>query len=128
MIIIPFWIIYATESFNPKKAPGADGFTADICRQVIVKDPELFLSLANKCLTMGLFPALWKEASVVVLRKPGKDDYRNPKSYGPIGLLPVMGKIVEKMIVGRLKWHLIPKMSPRQYGFMPQKSTEDPLL
>ncbi|KAA5586832.1 reverse transcriptase family protein, partial [Pseudomonas aeruginosa] len=49
------------------------------------------------------------------------------KSYRPIGLLPVMGKILEKMMVNRIKWHVLPRMSTRQYGFMPQRSTEDSL-
>ncbi|XP_049883069.1 uncharacterized protein LOC126378732 [Pectinophora gossypiella] len=115
------------ESFNPKKAPGADGFTADICSRAISCDPGLFLSLVNKCLELEHFPTIWKKATVVVLRKPGKDNYRNPKAYRPIGLLPVMGKIFEKLLVGRLKWHILPRISTRQYGFMPQKSTEDSL-
>lgn len=55
------------------------------------------------------------------------DNYSDPKSYRPIGLLSVMGKILEKMIICRLKWHLILRISTRQYGFMPQKSTEDSL-
>ncbi|KAA5578491.1 reverse transcriptase family protein, partial [Acinetobacter baumannii] len=38
-----------------------------------------------------------------------------------------LGKIYEKMLVSRLKFHLLPKMSTRQYGFMPQRSTEDSL-
>ncbi|XP_037293087.1 uncharacterized protein LOC119188929 [Manduca sexta] len=38
-----------------------------------------------------------------------------------------MGKILEKMLVGRLKWHILPRMSHRQYGFMPQRGTEDSL-
>ncbi|XP_049874511.1 uncharacterized protein LOC126372706 [Pectinophora gossypiella] len=117
----------AVESFNPKKAPGADGFTADICSRAISCDPGLFLSLVNKCLELEHFPTIWKKATVVVLRKPGKDNYRIPKAYRPIGLLPVMGKIFEKLIVGRLKWHILPRISTRQYGFMPQKSTEDSL-
>lgn len=117
----------AVGSFNPKKAPGLDGFTADICSQAIGSDPETFLALANRCLALSHFPIIWKEATVVVLRKPGKEDYTNPKSYRPIGLLPVLGKVLEKMVIGRMKWHLIPKMSTRQYGFMPKKSTEDSL-
>jgi hypothetical protein len=41
--------------------------------------------------------------------------------------IPVIGKILEKMLVGRIKWHVVPGISPRQYGFMPQRSTEDAL-
>ncbi|KAL0894322.1 hypothetical protein ABMA27_012948 [Loxostege sticticalis] len=117
----------AIGSFNPKKAPGEDGFTADICSRAILQDPDAFLALYNRCLLEGYFPNIWKKATVVVLRKPGKDDYTNPKAYRPIGLLPVLGKVLEKMLIARVKWHLIPRISTRQYGFMPQKSTEDAL-
>lgn len=120
-------LMAAVESFNPKKAPGSDGLTADICKRAIYQDPGIFLSLANRCLELGHFPNSWKEATVVILRKPGKESYTDPKSYRPIGLLPVMGKILEKMVVARIKWHILPRLSSRQYGFMPQRSTEDSL-
>lgn len=114
-------------SFNSKKAPGSDGLISDICRHVITQAPELYLALANKCLEHSHFPNAWKKATVVVLRKPGKESYTVPKSYRPIGLLPVLGKVFEKIIVNRLKWHILPKLCTRQYGFVPQKSTEDVL-
>ncbi|CAK1589381.1 unnamed protein product [Parnassius mnemosyne] len=117
----------AYRSFNPKKAPGADGFTADICLHAIESNPELFLAFLNKCLTLQHFPKTWKIATVIVLKKPGKVDYTMPKAYRPIGLLPILGKIFEKMLVNRLKFHLLPRISTRQYGFMPQRSTEDAL-
>ncbi|CAK1546868.1 unnamed protein product [Leptosia nina] len=116
------------ESFNPKKAPGLDGLTFDICRAAIFVAPHIFLALINKCLEIGFFPTIWKEATVVVLRKPGRADYTTPKSYRPIGLLPVMGKIMEKMFVKRANWYIMPRMSARQYGFMPQRGTEDALF
>ncbi|KAJ2939998.1 hypothetical protein O0L34_g14030 [Tuta absoluta] len=117
----------ALDSFNPKKAPGSDGFTSDICSNVIKSDPKFFLAILNKCLDLNYFPAIWKKATVIVLRKPGKDTYTNPKSYRPIGLLPVMGKIYEKMLVARLKYYLLPRLNSNQFGFMPQKSCEDAL-
>ncbi|GBP90787.1 Putative 115 kDa protein in type-1 retrotransposable element R1DM [Eumeta japonica] len=43
-------------AFNPKKAPGIDGFTSDICQAAILRDPGLFLAVANKCLRLGYFP------------------------------------------------------------------------
>ncbi|CAK1579826.1 unnamed protein product [Parnassius mnemosyne] len=120
-------LMWSVSSFNPKKAPGNDGLTADICEAAIAADPKLFLAIANKCLSLAYFPKKWKEAVVVVLRKPGKESYTHPKSYRPIGLLPVLGKIYEKMLIQRIKWHIVPKISRTQYGFMPQRSTEDSL-
>ncbi|GBP97791.1 Putative 115 kDa protein in type-1 retrotransposable element R1DM [Eumeta japonica] len=117
----------ALKAFNPKKAPGIDGFTSDICQAAILRDLGLFLAMANKCLQLGYFPRAWKVATIKVIPKPGKDDYSRPKSYRPIGLLPVMGKTVERMLVWRIQWHIMPKLQTRQYGFMPQRGTEDSL-
>lgn len=118
---------WAALSFNPKKAPGLDGLTADICSAAITLDSEMFLGLMNKCLGLCYYPTIWKEAVVVVLRKMGKEDYTHPKSYRPIGLLPVLGKILEKMLMRRMRWHISPGMSAQQYGFTPQRGTEDAL-
>lgn len=115
------------QSFNPKKAPGPDGFTANICAEAISKSEDIFLGIANKCLELSCFPSPWKKAAVVVLRKPGREDYTQAKSYRPIGLLSVLGKILEKMMTKRINWHILPKANPRQYGFVPQRCTEDSL-
>ncbi|XP_063823084.1 uncharacterized protein LOC135073021 [Ostrinia nubilalis] len=112
---------------NPKKAPGPDGFTSDICANAINASRGVFMAIANKCLELSHFPLSWKAAHVVILRKPGKGDYTHPKSYRPIGLLSVLGKTVEKLMVGRLQWHILPTLSQKQYGFMPQRGTEDAL-
>ncbi|CAH2090333.1 unnamed protein product [Euphydryas editha] len=86
----------ASRSFILKKAPGADGVTADICLHAVEYDPDLFLYLLNKHLHH--FPTPWKETTVVFLWKPGKATYTNPRSYRPIGLLSVLGKILEKSL------------------------------
>ncbi|XP_047993599.1 uncharacterized protein LOC125232032 [Leguminivora glycinivorella] len=111
---------------NPKKAPGEDGITADIAQE-IAKSTPLLLDLYNKCLRSLYFPKAWKRAYIRVILKPGKDAYDTPKAYRPIGLLPVLGKILEKIIVRRLTWEIQngKGMNPRQYGFVPQRSTED---
>lgn len=121
------WMVI--DNISAKKAPGSDGFTADICTRAIMAAQKVFLELLNRCLTLSCFPRIWKTATIRILRKPGKEDYTAPKSYRPIGLLPVFGKILEKMFVNRLLWQLgnEGKIVPRQYGFMPQVSTEDAL-
>jgi hypothetical protein len=66
---------------------------------------------------------------VVVIPKPGKDDYANVSSYQPIGLLSVFGKVLEKLFINRDSRKLQTKhlLSEYQYGFTSQKSTEDAL-
>ncbi|GBP90792.1 Retrovirus-related Pol polyprotein from type-1 retrotransposable element R1 [Eumeta japonica] len=70
----------ALKAFHPRKAPGIDGFTSDICQAAIFRDLGVFLAMANKCLELGYFPRAWKVAAIKVIPKPGKDDYARPNS------------------------------------------------
>ncbi|CAK1577839.1 unnamed protein product [Parnassius mnemosyne] len=122
-------IAHIFKNMSPKKAPGADGLTSDICQVAFETNPEVLQALYNKCLMLGYFPKTWKKATIKVIPKPNREDYSQPKSYRPIGLLPVLGKILEKLFVNRVQWQLgkQDRMSHRQYGFTPQRSTEDAL-
>lgn len=117
------------KKMNPKKTPGEDGLTSDICYQSFRAAPHMQLEMFNKCLSIGYFPKIWKRARIKAIPKPGKEDYSAPKSYRPIGLLPVLGKILEKLFANRISWDLgsTGQLSGRQYGFMAQRSTEDAL-
>jgi hypothetical protein len=44
----------------------------------------------------------FKEAITVVLRKQGKDDYKQSKSYRPIALLNTLEKALKAMVANRL--------------------------
>ena len=44
----------------------------------------------------GKFPSEWKKDSVVLIHK--KDDKRNVINYCPVSLLPICGKIFERLI------------------------------
>jgi hypothetical protein len=39
---------------------------------------------------------------MVVIPKPNKPDYSNPKAYRPIALLNCLGKVLEKLMASRL--------------------------
>ncbi|GBP26931.1 RNA-directed DNA polymerase from mobile element jockey [Eumeta japonica] len=83
--------------------------------------------MANKCLELGYFSRAWKVAGIKVISKPGKGDYTRLKSYWPIGLLPLLGELVERMLVGRFQWNLMPELQATQYGFTSQRGTENVL-
>ncbi|GBP87871.1 hypothetical protein EVAR_61625_1 [Eumeta japonica] len=64
-----------------------------------------------------------KLAAIKVIPRPGKDRHSRPKSYRSVSQLPVLGKTMERMLVGRLEWHLIIKPQATQYGFTLQRGT-----
>ena len=94
----------AVRRASPNKAPGADGVTNGVLHQTLdILLPSLH-RLFNACLQQGYCPVHFKEAVTVVLRKPGKDDYTQPKAYRPIALLNTLGKALEAIIANRLAY------------------------
>jgi hypothetical protein len=64
---------------------------------------------------------------MVVIPKPNKPDYSNPKAYQPIALLNCLGKVLEKLMASRLsgmaETHDL--LHPDRIGGCPQRSTID---
>ncbi|GAA5993993.1 hypothetical protein JCM11641_005125, partial [Rhodosporidiobolus odoratus] len=54
--------------------------------------------------TLGHFPSSWKDAVGIVLRKPKKPDYANPKAYRLIAFERTLAKVLEKVIARRLAY------------------------
>ena len=59
-----------------------------------------------------------KLRKLFLLKKPGKGKL-DPKGYRPISLLPVIGKLYEKVVLQRLEWHTVKQQwtNTQQYGF-----------
>ena len=81
----------------------------------------------TNCLRQGVFPEIWKCAKIVpVHEKNGKNRESN---YRPISLLPIFGKIVQKLMYDSLYSHLVScELSPNQSGFQPGDSTINQLI
>ena len=60
--------------------------------------------LVNKSFEHDKFPLCWKLAKISPLFKKG--DKFDAKNYRPVAVLPSMSKVLEKVIVSRLKTHL----------------------
>ena len=117
----------AINSFKKKKAPGDDGITAEMLKVPVLR--QHLLNLFNDTFALEYFPEQWKMAVIKIIPKPNKQDYSDPKSFRPIGLLSVMGKLYEKVLCSRLLHflHSNGKLENSQYGFTPQRSAEDAL-
>jgi len=106
------------------KAPGEDGITTLILRNLPRRAIVLLTLIFNACLLTGYFPKAWKEAKILAFPKPGKPR-KYATSYRPISLLSCLSKIFERLIQTRL-WevldsqHLIPAS---EFGFVHHKST-----
>lgn len=118
----------AIYSFNKNKAPGPDQIDHIIIRKIYTLNPTILLEMYNSLLKLNYFPPPWKVGELVYFHKTDRprDDYC---SYRPITLLPILGKIYEKMLLKRIHHNLENSklLEPSQHGFMEGKSTETAL-
>ncbi len=89
---------------RPDKAPGPDGITNRILRLAYEELAPHLLQLFNACWELGYHPAPFRDAITIALRKPGKADYTQAKSWRPIALLNTMGKALEAIAARRLRY------------------------
>ena len=96
-----------------------------LCSNSICKPLEIIF---NRCLERSTFPNDWKKGNVVPVFKKG--DKQILKNYRPISLLPVCGKILEKLIFNEMFKFFIENdlISPNQSGFKPGDSCINQLL
>ena len=85
-------------------------------------------TIFNQSLTLGRVPAAWKRANVAPVFKKG--DRTDPNSYHPISVIPIVGKILERIVYQQTLHHLLKNnlLTSHQSGFRPGHSTEDVLL
>ncbi|GFT99593.1 RNA-directed DNA polymerase from mobile element jockey [Trichonephila clavipes] len=92
--------------------------------------PDLFLTDFNSCLRLKTFPRCWKNARIILI--PKVNDVRVPKldNLRCISLLSTLGKCFERLIINRVacRFYKDNYFNKKQFGFMPQKCTEDALM
>ena len=112
------------KELKSNKAPGIDEINNYIIKVSAITIIPILLKLFNCCMNIGYFPDKLKIAIIVPLHKGGeRSDVLN---YRPISLLPILGKLFEKIIKKRFtkfldKYSLI---NPHQFGFRKGYSTE----
>ena len=95
------------------------------CGKSICKPLQLIFS---QYIDTGSFPLEWKKANVVPVYKKG--DKQCLKNYRPVSLLPICGKIFERLIFNEMFRFLIENnlISSNQSGFKPGDSCINQLL
>ena len=121
-------ILRIIRSLNPNKAHGWDDISV---RMIKMSDEALVVPLRlifENCKNKGIFPQIWKQANVVPVHK--KSSKQLKQNYHPISLLPIFGKILEKLMFDSLYEHLNVNnlLNQNQSGFRPGDSTINQLL
>lgn len=85
------------------KTPGVNGVPNRLLRVVYRGLKERIRHLFQACYELGYYPSSFKKANTVVLKKPKRPDYSEPKAYRLIALLDTLGKALEAMISRKLR-------------------------
>ena len=121
-------ILKLIRSLNAHKAHGHDDISIrmiKICDESLVK---LLLILFQNSIKLSHFPDIWKKSNILPVHK--KNDKQLIQNYRPISLLPIFGKIFEKVVFNRIYIFLLDErlLNPNQPGFLPSDSCINLLL
>ena len=113
----------AIQSLKNSKSPDYFGLNSLMIKRITDLIIGPLTRLFNKCIRESIFPSVLKIASVIPIHKSGDiDDINN---YRPISIIPVIGKVFERLLSDQLVNFLETKnlFSPNQHGFRAGKST-----
>ena len=105
-------------TLDPNKACGWDGISSHmikICDSSIVAPLEITF---DTCIRERTFPEKWKMSNICPIHK--KESKNLKENYRPISLLPILGKMFEKVIFDSLYDYFVNNLllTPRQSGFI----------
>lgn len=88
------------DSIDIRKSSAIDCLTSRGLKDAFNGLPIQLKFIFNLSIDVGTFPASWKRANVILIPKEGPKC--NPNNYSPISLLPIPGKLLEKLVHYRL--------------------------
>ena len=121
-------VYHLLHGLSSNKATGVDNISSKIIK---IAAPAISDSLAyifNQAITLSLFPHEWKTARIIPLYKNGQRNL--PGNYRPISVLPVISKIMERILYDQLYNYLTKfgLLSDSEFGFRKFHSTATALL
>lgn len=116
-------IVETIGKINNSKAEGHDNITAEIIKNNIKHLKSNIKTIINKCIESGTIASNMKITKVTPVYKEG--DPNDCSNYRPICLLPIINKILEKIINEQLLNYLEDNqlLCKQQYGFRQKSNT-----
>ena len=116
------------ENLPAKNSCGYDDISSIFLKRITTSIIKPLTIVINQVLINGIFPDKLNIAKVVPIFKSGDCTLTN--NYSPISLLPVISKVIEKIIYTQLSLYFESNklFSDSQYGFRPNRSTEQATL
>ena len=119
----------AIHKCSDNSAPGPNKMSWHYWK-LIIKNRDCLskiINIANTCINLGHWPKYFKISTTIIIPKPSKPSYNNPKAFCPIVLLNTLRKLIEKVITERIQFTVASNnfIYPSQLGGLKFKSTSD---
>ena len=85
------------------------------------------VNIADSYINLGYWPEYFNISSTIIIPKPNKSLYDQPKAFRPIVLLNTLGKLIEKVVTDKLQFMVVCNnfIHLSQLGGLKFKSTTD---
>ena len=117
---------HTLKCLDSNKSTGPDEIPARLLKITAPIIAPSLCKLFNKSLRLGSVPEEWKLANVVPVHKKG--DKGRTENYRPISLLSIVSKVLERIVLTNIKYHLTQIINNCQHGFLQGKSCVTNLL
>ena len=114
-------------NLKTNKSTGLDGISARLLKDAAAIIAPTLTDIFNQSLKSSVFPKIWKKGKVTPIYKSG--DRSNMSNYRPITVLPILSKILERLVHTQIYSYLSENkiLSQSQFGFRPKLSTSTAL-
>ncbi len=110
----------ALSSLDPNKTMGIDNLAPLLLKKCSLALTTPLHHLFTTFISSGLLPSQWRTHLITPIFKSG--DRSSIKNYRPISLLPIISKVLERLIYDKIIPHITPQLTSSQFGFLQGKS------
>ena len=110
-------VLQLCKSKEPMKSSGIDNLSSRVCKDAFMVLGAHLTLMFNCSLSTSIFPEAWKVVKVIPLYKGGNSE--DVGNYRPVSLLPLPGKLLEKVVRKRVTsfWEENNFLTQNQGGF-----------
>ena len=114
------------KTLSVKKASGYDEIPAKFIKNIAPKLIRPLTLLANQCILQNTFPSNMKKANITPLHK--KKDKLNKDNYRSVNLLPILSKVLERILYKQIYEHMTKLFHKYLSGFRKGYGCQDILV
>ena len=103
-----------------KKANGVDQISNSMIKIIYNHNKNWLKTVFSKCLQLVYYSTVWKRGKIKIINKKKT---KSAKDFRPISLLPVLGKILEKIIEHHLEIYMEGNFVRNDNQYADRKST-----